>query len=266
MPAIRFLRKWVFLCEENGVRIVISVLGTLLLLGIVPAKPTTVSVLYAASLTHAMEGPLSHAFRRDEGYGFEGEGRGSEALVNLMKAGLRSPDVFISADDSLYPGLKDFGESDLVVAYAPGSRFAAKLAAAAAGKLSLASVLRTPGLRLGRTDPKLDPKGEKTLAALKALGVRPGGDAQVFPEEDLLARVETGQADCGFFYTTETRVRGLRTIALPDGIGSRRGIAVLYAIEVLPNAPHPSAAKAFSGYVLTGNGRRILEQAGITYR
>ncbi len=247
-------------------RILISVLGTLLLLGIVPAKSATVSVLYAASLTQAMEGALGHSFQKDEGYGYAGEGKGSKTLANFIRAGLRSPDVFISADASLYPGLKVFGLSNLVVAYATSSRFAAQLSTAAAGKVPLASVLRAPGLRLGRTDPQLDPKGEKTLAALKALGVAPGGDSQVFPEEDLLARVETGQADCGFFYTTETRVPGLRTIALPDGIGARPGIAVLYAIEVLPNAPHPSAAKAFAGYVLTGNGRRILEQAGITYR
>lgn len=247
-------------------RVVLSVLGMLLLLGIVPAKPASVSVLYAASLTQTMEGPLGRSFQKDEGYGFAGEGKGSRALANLIRAGLRSPDIFISADKSLYPGLRVFGRSQLVVAYAPGSRFAARLAAVAAGKQSLASVLHTPDLRLARTDPKLDPKGEKTLAALKALGVPPGGDSQVFPEQDLLARVETGQADCGFFYTTETRVPGLRVVALPDGIGSRPGIAVLYAIEVLPNAPHPSAAKAFLGYVLTGNGRRILEHAGITYR
>ena len=244
----------------------ISIVGTLLLLGIVPAKPATVSVLYAASLTQTMEGPLARSFQKDEGYGFAGEGKGSKALANLMKAGLRSPDVFISADASLYPGLKVFGRADLVVAYAPGSRFAGQLAAAAAGKVSPAKVLRMPGLRLGRTDPRLDPKGAKSLAAMKALGVPSGGDSQVFPEEDLLARVETGQADCGFFYTTETRIAGLRTVTLPDGIGSKPGIAVLYAIEVLPGAPHPSAAKAFLGYVLTGNGRRILEQAGITYR
>jgi molybdate/tungstate transport system substrate-binding protein len=238
----------------------------LLLLGIVPAKRASVSVLYAASLTQTMEGPLGRSFQRDEGYGFAGEGKGSRALANLIRAGLRSPDVFISAEKSLYPGLRVFGRSELVVAYAPGSRYAVQLAAAAAGRESLASVLRTPGLRLARTDPKLDPKGKKTLVALEALGVRPGDDSQVFPEQDLLARVETGQADCGFFYTTETRVPGLSVVALPDGIGSRPGIAVLYAVEVMPNAPHPSAAKAFLRYILTGNGRRILERAGITYR
>lgn len=247
-------------------RTVISALAAVLLLGIVPAKPIAVSVLYAASLTQTMEGPLARAFARDEGYGFAGEGKGSKALANLIKAGLRAPDVFISADASLLPGLKVFGRADLVLAYAPNSRFAARLAAVAAGKGTLASVLRQPGLRLGRTDPKLDPKGEKTLAALAALGVPAGGEQQVFPEEDLLARVETGQADCGFFYTTETRVAGLRTIVLPDGIGSRPGIAVRYAIETLPDAPHPSAAKAFTRYILTGNGRRILEDAGIAYR
>jgi molybdate/tungstate transport system substrate-binding protein len=235
-----------------------------ILLAVVPDKPT-VSVIYAASIARVMEGPIRSGFERSTGFGYEGEARGSKAIVQLIVAGLRSPDVFISADPSLYPGLRAFGRSALVIGYAPDARFAAELDAAAIGKRSLASVLRLPGLRVGRTDPQLDPKGARTLIALRALGIPAGGDAEVFPEEDLLARVESGQADCGFFYATETTVAGLRSIALPNGLGSRADIAATYAIVAMPHAPHPSAAKGFVAYVLTGYGRKALESAGITY-
>lgn len=234
------------------------------LLAMVPAKPT-VSVIYAASIARVMEGPVRSGFERSTGFGYEGEARGSKAIVALIAAGLRSPDVFISADPSLYPGLRPFGRSALVVGYAPGSRFAAQLDAAATGRRSLAGVLRLLGLRAGRTDPRLDPKGARTLVALRALGVPDGGNAEVFPEEDLLARVESGQADCGFFYATETKIAGLRGVALPNGLGSRVDIAATYAIVAMPHAPHPSAAKGFVAYILTGYGRRALESAGITY-
>ncbi|HVS47170.1 MAG TPA: extracellular solute-binding protein [Verrucomicrobiae bacterium] len=239
--------------------------AALMLLGVVPASGTLVSVAYAGSLVATMEGPLKSAFEQASGITFQGEGKGSKALANLMRDGDLNPDVFLSADAALYPGLRTFGHADLVVGYAPSSRFAGRLDAAAAGKVSLTRILATPGLRLARTDPQLDPKGEKTLTALAALGLQAGGPAQMFPEEELLTRVQTGEADCGFFYSTEVGGAGLRWAALPDGIGSRKGIAVDYAIVALATAPHPAAAKAFVDFVLRGGGRAILQRAGIGY-
>ncbi|HEY5258756.1 MAG TPA: substrate-binding domain-containing protein [Candidatus Baltobacteraceae bacterium] len=243
----------------------IAGLAAVLLLGVLPTSGALVSVAYAGSLVGTMEGPVKSAFERETGITFAGEGKGSRVLANLMRDGDLNPDVFISADRSLIAGSRVFGRADLVLGYASDSRFAAALDAAAAGRSSLVAVLRTPGLRLARTDPRLDPKGAKSLAALAAMGVPAGGAAQVFPEEDLLTRIESGEADCGFLYTTEIGGPGLRFARLPDGIGSRRGVAVDFAIAALPSAPHPRAAAAFVNFILQGHGRAILERAGIRF-
>ena len=78
-------------------------------------------------------------------------------------------------------------------------------------------VLQEPGIKIGRTDPKLDPKGALTVQLLehaeqiyklpgltrKVLGA-PDNPEQVRPEENLVGRLQSGQLDVGFFYSTET--------------------------------------------------------------
>ena len=77
--------------------------------------------------------------------------------------------------------------------------------------------------------------------------------AQIFPEEDLLARVDTGQVDVGFFYRTEAVARGYHFIPLPGPAALTDRIT--YALAIMKNAPHPHAAKAFSEFILHGDGR-----------
>lgn len=119
---------------------------------------------------------------------------------------------------------------------------------------------------------QLDPKGAYTLQAvtmwLGSAGERRvlGDDqnpAQIFPEEDLLARVDTAQADVGFFYRTEAIARGYRFLPLPGKAALTDRIT--YTLAVMRAAPHPAEAKAFAQFILTGPGRTILERAGLTY-
>jgi molybdate transport system substrate-binding protein len=242
------------------------------------AAQGVVKVLYAGSLVTPMEGPVK-ARLHDWGIDFEGEPGGSKALANLIASGESSPDVFIYVDPKLVVKFKDriagattFAATSLGVAWAPGSRYAAIFERAAKGDMPLEDVLETPDLRIGRTDPKLDPKGEYTVAAVTAwLGGegerRIFGDdenpAQIFPEEDLLARLDTGQADVGFFYRTEAIARHYRFMPLPGDNAFTSGIR--YTLAVMKDAPHPKEAKMFADFILTGPGRAILERAGLTY-
>jgi ABC-type molybdate transport system substrate-binding protein len=41
---------------------------------------------------------------------------------------------------------------------------------------------------------------------------------------------------------------------------------VPYGLAVMSAAPAPTQAKAFADFILTGQGRTILEKAGLTYR
>jgi molybdate/tungstate transport system substrate-binding protein len=237
-----------------------------------------VSVLYAGSLVTPMEGPVKSALLAS-GIDFQGEPGGSKALANLIADGVRIPDVFISVDPQLVTKLDGrvasattFAGTSLGVAWAPNSKYAARFDAVAAGKGSLQSALETPGIRIGRTDPQLDPKGAYTLEGVTMWLGRAGeqrilGDdqnpSQIFPEQDLLARVDTGQADVGFFYRTEAIARGYRFIALPGNAALTDRIT--YTLAIMNAAPHPKGARTFADFVLTGAGRTILERAGLTY-
>ena len=250
-------------------------------LGFAPALAQTtgtVSVLYAGSLVTSMEGPIKAALR-SEGIDFQGEPGGSKRLANLIAGGLSNPDVFISVDPKLVSRLGSkvgtavtFAGTSLGVGWSDKSKYAALFADVAAGKKTMVQALSTPGLRIGRTDPQLDPKGLYTLQAAKLLfgskaEKRLLGDdenpAQIFPEEDLLVRVETGEADVGFFYKTEALARVLHFVALPGAAALTHTIA--YTLAVMRNAPHPAQAQAFSTFLLSGRGKAILEKAGVTY-
>ena len=250
-----------------------------------PAKGG-VSVLYAGSLVSLMEKDLGPAFAKATGYAYEGEGKGSLALARLLKDDLRRADVFISADPKVNELLMGPANGDkvrwyglvfrneMVVGYSPKSRFADRFRQAAAGNIPFYQALQGEGLRLGRTDPKLDPKGARTLELFRraeAHDRRPGLSArilgaddnpeQVFPEEQLEARLETGQLDAGIFYRNEVEERGTPYIALPKEINL--GDTIVYSISVLENAPNREAAIAFVNFFLSPQGRRLLEKHGL---
>jgi molybdate/tungstate transport system substrate-binding protein len=238
----------------------------------------TVSVLYAGSLVTPMEGPIKTALAA-KGIDFQGQGAGSKMLANLIAAGAKNPDVFISVDPTLVTGLgskvahaSTFAATSLGVGWSNQSKFASVFADVAAGKKSVLDALATPGLTIGRTDPRIDPKGVYTVEAMKILAGAEGekrilgGDenpAQTFPEEDLLARIETGQADAGFFYKTEAVARGLNFAPLPGAAAMSDKIT--YTLAVMRNAQHPAQAKIFEDFILTGSGKQILQKAGLVY-
>ena len=225
-----------------------------------------------------MEGPVKAALH-ERGIDFQGEPGGSKELANLILAGVRSPDVFISVNPKLVTGLGDrvasattFAGTSLGIAWAPNSKYAALFESVAAGTTPLQRALETPGLRIGRTDPQLDPKGVYTIEGMTIWLGRDGerrilgedeNPSQIFPEEDLLARIDTGQADVGFFYRTEAIARSYRFVQLP-GAGALTD-RITYTLAVMKHASHPAAAATFAAFILTGQGRTILERAGLTY-
>ncbi len=253
-------------------RCAIALLAAVTLVG-ASATPAPVSVLYAGSLVTPMENVVRPALLA-QGIAFNGEPGGSKKLANFIRDGLRMPDVFISVDPALVKGLGDrvarattFANTTLGVGWSDKSRFAAQLDATDSTRVRY--ILSLPGIKIGRTDPQLDPKGRYTIDAMKIAGgaailgtdENPG---QVFPEEDLLARIDTGEIDAGFFYKTEALARGLHFVALPGK--AAMGDRISYTLAVMRSAPHPVAAAAFERFILTGSGRAILRKAGLSYR
>ncbi len=256
--------------EGEIMRTILLLLTALALVGATPA-PSDVVVAYAGSLVTPMEGPIATDLSNSAGLHLVGEGRGSKALEHLIESGLRKPDVFIGADASLVDTLEKLGlvesratfaSASMVLGYSAKSAHRGLFESAASGKTPLGSVLRTPGLAIGRTDPALDPKGERTLRSLGIMKLPPDLGA-IYPEEDLLARLEIGTLDAAFLYSTESIARHIPAIPLP-GSASLSG-EITYTLAVMKAAPHPQAALTFARYIEAGSGRRIFEAAGLHY-
>ena len=211
-------------------------LATSLMLAPGAAMAASVDVLYAGSLVNLMEHGIGPAFDKVTGDTFEGFGGGSNGLANQIKGKLRRADVFISANpkvnDTLMGGANGdwvvwyvtFAQSPLVIGYSPASKFAADLKTK-----PWYEVLREPGIKIGRTDAKLDPKGALTVQLLdkaeqvyhqpglaQAVLGAPDNPEQVRPEENLVGRLQSGQIDVGFFYSTETADLKIDAIPLPS--------------------------------------------------
>ncbi|MGB6451049.1 MAG: extracellular solute-binding protein [Steroidobacteraceae bacterium] len=239
----------------------------------------TVNVLYAGSLVNLMEHGIGPAFDRETGDRFQGYAGGSNALANQIKGKLRQADVFISANPKVNAGLTgpsngswvswyiSFAQSPLVIGYSPSSRFAADFKSR-----SWYRVLMEPGIRIGRTDPKLDPKGAlalqlmgqaETLYGIPGLSRRVLGElenpAQVLPEEALIGRLQSGLLDAGFFYSTETADARIPEVELPASIGPK----AVYTVTILRDAPHPGGADRFVAFLLGPAGQQQLKDHGL---
>jgi len=243
-----------------------------------PAGP--VVVLYAGSLVNLMESDLSPAFQNSSGYVFEGVPGGSAALANQIKGRLRRADVFVSASPAVNQTLMGqdngnwvqwyvtFAKAPLVIGYNPKSRFAHDLTTK-----PWYQVLAEPGFRLGRTDPKLDPKGALTVQlvdkasryyhladlAARVLGAE-DNPAQVFPEEDLVGRLQAGQLDAGFFYINEAKEQHIPYVTLPEEITPQ----AQYTVTIPRGEENPPGAIAFVEFLLGPQGRAILAAHGLT--
>ena len=276
------------------------------LLGAQKPEDRTVSVLYAGSLATVMENGIGPAFTKATGFSYQGEAQGSLGAAQMIRDHLRTPDVFISADPlvnvNLLMGSQNgnavkwftvVASSQLVLAYNPHSKFAAKFQDAAAHKTPWYEVLETSGVKFGRGDPSIDPKGYRTLflfnlagkyyhrAEIPKLLGETMNPAQVFPEVVLMARVESGQFDAGIFYKHEILAHHLPYIEFPPEInlGDPRfsdlygqetyttpsgqhvtGAPIVFTITIPEGARHRDAALAFVRFLLSSED--LLKQFG----
>jgi len=268
------------------------------------AAESQISVLYAGSLGNLMETDVGPAFSRATGYKYQGEAKGSLLSANLIKEKLRTPDVFISADPKVNQRLMGNENGDLVrwyatifgnemvLGYNPDSRFAAELKKVGTNDTRLYEILQEKGFRLGRGDPELEPKGYRTLFLFnlaEKLYQQPGlaerilnnPEQRIFPEEQLVARLEAGQLDAGIFYRNEVAEHSLPFIGFPRELnlsdpdldlqygaatyvspqGTKyAGSAIVYSITIPENARNRDGAVALVSFILSQEGRKIVEK------
>lgn len=270
-------RRWTTALAQIATGVATAVL---LFMQVQPASAAgTVNVLYAGSLVNLMEHGIGPAFDKATGDTFQGFAGGSGLLANQIKGKLRHGDVFVSASPKVNTALMGapngdwvswyigFAQSPLVIGYNASSKFAADLKSK-----PWYEVLKEPGIRIGRTDPKLDPKGALTLALMKQAETTykaPGlsqqvlgaseNPAQVLPEETLVGRLQSGQLDVGFFYSTETSDAKIPAITLPATIAPKAS----YTITILRDAPNPSGADQFVAFLLGPEGQSLMKAHGM---
>ncbi len=243
------------------------------------AQGDTVNVLYAGSLVNLMERGVGPAFEKETGLPFRGYAAGSNKLANEIKGKLRRGDVFISASPKVNANLMgaangnhvswyvNFAESPLMIGYNPKSRFAAQFKSQ-----RWDHVLQQPGIRIGRTDPKLDPKGAFTVEMVtkaadlyrqpdlvqKTLGEMEN-PSQVLPEETLVGRLQSGQLDAGFFYSTETTDLKIPAVRPAPELQ----VKASYTLTILNDAQNAAGAARFVNFLLSAKGRAVLAQHGV---
>ena len=268
-----------------------------------------VTVMYAGSLVNIFENGIKSAFQNLTEYDFIGEGKGSVQISNMIIDGFRKPDVFVSADTTpierlinyslpLANWLVKFGSAELVIAYNPQSPFASELLKASKGEIPWYKVLEKEGLKFGRTDPELDPKGYYTVIAAKLTNIyyndstiknrilgEDRNKEQIFPEEVLKSILDSGQIDATAAYKHEAIAKGLPYITLPDQINLRElnytnfynkisyklgtgetiyGNPIFFSFTIPNTVENIEGAMSFVKFLLSENGKKILEKVGLS--
>ncbi|WP_456477626.1 extracellular solute-binding protein [Geoglobus ahangari] len=242
-----------------------------------------IEVMYAGSLVREMEELIIPEFERRYGYEVSSEARGSVAIVEMVKDGLRRPDVVISADytllNELAPKFLDryyiFASNSLVVAGKNGV------------PENWIDAILSGEVSAGMSDPAVDPLGYRTLLMFR-LAEKYYGESfydelvskvKVFAlETDLSANLFAGTVDIGFLYRNMAVNHGLNFLELPEEIdlsnpdfenlystvsvrvGERvyRGKAIAYGIAGLKGM----RGKEFVDFVLS-DGLPLLRKSGL---
>jgi molybdate/tungstate transport system substrate-binding protein len=276
------------------------------------AKPSgTVNVAYASSLEYLDEKVAGPAFTKAEGYTYSGRGGASGDLESDIASGEISPNVFESVGgDNITPlepkftnWYVQYAGTSIVVAYNPKSKYASQFAALASGKEPLSdlfTLMETPGFKLGRTDPNIDPQGRDFIFMLelaqsyyhlpadtvtKILGgpASSANSPEIFSEASLDATLQSGQLDASSAFITQAIELHLPYIKLPAviNLGSFADAALYKKASVtitggkvkkgspqviditIVGTPTP-AAVAFVQYTLSKTGLAQYKQGGFT--
>ena len=103
------------------------------------------------------------------------------------------------------------------------------------------------------------PCGEFGREALRRAGVVPEVDTEEPDVRALLTKIESGELDAGITYVTDVQSsEAIEGIEIPREFN----VVAEYPIAVLANAPHPRQAQAFLKFVLSEEGRAILQGYG----
>ncbi|HEV2451661.1 MAG TPA: substrate-binding domain-containing protein [Streptosporangiaceae bacterium] len=271
----------------------------------------TASVAYASSLQFLNEKIVSPAFTTAEGYAFSGRGASSGELSSEIAARVITPNVFEAVGgDNITPlepkftrWYVQYAGTSMVVAYNPRSKYASRFQAIASGKeplKDLFTLMETPGFKLGRTDPNIDPQGRDFVYMLelaqsyyhlpantvtKILGgpLASARSSEIYAESALDATLQSGQLDAASAFITQAAELHLSYIPLPTAInlgsfadaaqykkasititGNQTKHGSPQVIDITLTGKPTAAGIAFVRYTLSQAGLAEYRQGGFT--
>jgi len=217
-------------------------------------------------LTVSAASSLKEAFTEYSGT-FANEARmhvsfaGSDELAAQIRKGIR-PDVFAAANTKLPDQLYAEGLVEKPVAFA-GNRLV--IAVPVGSDIHSVEDLANPGTKVAIGSEGV-PVGDYTRTVLGKLdpATRDAILKNVRTEEPdvkgVVGKVSQGAVDAGFVYVTDVVAAegDLTRVDLPAELDPN----VSYGIAIVKGAKNPEAAKKFVDGLLTGEGARILQDAG----
>ncbi|WP_298134730.1 extracellular solute-binding protein [Acidiferrobacter sp.] len=264
---------------------------------------TNLQVAYAGSMGALMHGAVAPVMAREFAIDIEGRAQGALGLAHMIVAGAIRPDVFISITrgpmDIVLGAHKArealaIASTELVIAYSPRTRFTSAFREAGrAGHAAWWRILEEPGMRFARTDPLTDPQGLNIVFMMRLAERyyhKPGlarrilgpviNHRQIFPEPEVMARLQGGQFDASSAYKTQPAAMGLPYLSLPPAINlgdaayekaydavslrlngrvHRPSPLVFYA-AVLTESEYPDAGERFIDWLRGPAGQAVLRR------
>jgi molybdate transport system substrate-binding protein len=222
-------------------------------------------VFAAASLRDAFTA-IAEAFERGHaGVHVTFNFAGTQELRTQLEHGA-SVDVFASADQRHMDELVRAGKAGSPHVFAHNEPVIAVAKDAATTIRGLSDLARAERIVIGAPEV---PIGRYTLQILDRAGPTLGADfrakveAKVVSRElnvkQVLAKVRLGEAQAGIVYRTDVpQTQEVSVVAIPPEIN----VIASYPIAQVTGAAHPSLARTFIEFVLSGAGQRRLKDAG----
>jgi molybdate transport system substrate-binding protein len=238
-------RKWIPLLLAAGV--LAAACGT--------NDEDTVLVLAASSLTDAFQEMEVAYERANPGIDIELSFSGSSALRLQIDQGAPA-DVVAVANDKVMIQLAGEGHVTNSIVFATNRLV---IASPIEGSESVTGPesLTDPNLLVGLCALQV-PCGEYASHALELAGIEPSVDTYENDVRSLTTKLAIGELDVGVVYETDVASRPADIIV----IAPLDGAEVRYPIAPLTDAPHAEEAAAFVEFVLSAEGRAILDAAG----
>lgn len=218
----------------------------------------TLTLFAASSLTDAFTKLAATYKQQHAGWKVQLNFLGSDQLAAQIEQG-DPADVFAAASpkypeqlqgEHLLGQTSNFATNTLVLAVPPDN------------PAGITSVTKLGNAKLIVGDPAV-PVGAYTATVLANLGIDPSSLNIVSQEQkttDIVAKLELGEADAGFIYTSDATTAGdkLKTITLPPAAQA----TAIYPIGIVTGSANAKAAQQWIDLVLSTAGQQVLADDG----